>query len=104
MENEKLTQLLNEWRVDATLPPNFDSGVWRRIEKEQPFNPGAWIAGWIGEFFSRPAVAVSYLALALVLGLAAGQVHASKVLQGAELAGKARYIQAVDPYANPMAR
>ena len=104
MEKNSLNQLLNEWQVDSAPPPNFDSVVWRRLEKAQPFDMGAWISDGIANLFAKPAVAVSYVAIAVGLGLAAGQVHASRELRTAELAAKSRYIQAVDPYANPMAR
>jgi hypothetical protein len=104
MENPEINQLLNEWRVDRSLPPNFDSAVWRRIEKAQPFSIGAWISEWFGDFLAKPAVAVSYVAIALGLGLAAGQVHSARDLQNAELDAKSSYIRAVDPYSNPMAR
>lgn len=104
MENNEISKLLNEWRVDGSLPADFNSAVWRRVENGRPLGVGAWIPGLLTDFFAKPAVAFSYLAIALVLGLAAGQVHASRDLQSTEREAKSKYIQSVDPYSSPLAR
>jgi hypothetical protein len=104
MEKDEIGQLLNEWRVDSSLPPNFDSGVWRRIEKTQTVRVGILISDWFAELFSKPAAAFSYVAVALVLGLAAGQLQAARDVRNAEIQAKTKYIQSIDPYAKSIAR
>ena len=104
MENNEIDKLLKEWRVDGSLPGDFNSAVWRRVENRRLFGVGEWISGLIADLFAKRAVAFSYLAVALVLGLAAGQVHASRDLQSAELEARSNYIRSVDPYSGPLAR
>lgn len=104
MTEKSTSDLLSEWRLDTTTPANFDSGVWRRIEAQKPVSTWTVLSAWFSEVFSRPAVAVSYVAVAMVLGVAVGQIHSSKEIQNAELQAKARYIQTIDPYANPVTR
>src|SRR6266516_2974036 len=58
--DEALRKVLKEWRTDASLPPRFQEGVWRRIERAQaPAAPSVWatIAHWIGTVLPRPALA-----------------------------------------------
>ena len=103
MTERTTSDLLQEWRLDSTPPANFDSAVWRRIEARQPLNFFAVFGAWLSDLFSRPTVAVSYVMGALVLGIAAGQVHSSRQLQSAEFQAKAKYIQTIDPYAQRIA-
>ena len=100
---DKTSQLLKEWRIGASLPATFDSQVWRRIEKATPLNVPQLIADWINQLFAKPTIALSYVAVALTIGLGAGQIHASRDLRNTETQLKARYIQVIDPYAKPIA-
>src|SRR5882672_3779960 len=73
--DEKLRKVLKEWRVDAPLPPRFQEQVWQRIESNRtPAEPSVWtlLAHWIGTVLPRPALAVSYVALLLAIGVTAG--------------------------------
>ena len=96
-EEGQTKELLREWRIESQLPNDFNSGVWRRIEKEQA--SGESIFRWLTQLFAKPALAVSYVSVALVVGLLAGRAHASRDVQQAELQAKSKYIQTVDPYA-----
>jgi hypothetical protein len=103
-QDEALRKLLKEWRADAPLPLRFQEAVWRRIERAPaPAAPSVWdvIADWIGTALPRPALAASYLALLLTLGVAAGWTQARQ--ESARVKGELgdRYIRTLDPYQAP---
>lgn len=103
MEEKSTRELLHQWQIESALPGDFNSAVWRRIEKARPASLRRALAEWIDGLFARPAVALSYAGLALVFGLTAGQLQASRDLHAAELQAKSRYLQSIDPYAKPLA-
>ncbi len=106
-EDTRLLALLRECKVTATLPPRFQEGVWRRIARreEQPsvlFTLQTRFGHWINTMLPRPALAVSYVAVLLVVGASVGwaQARQEKARVNGELS--LRYVQSVDPYqANP---
>ena len=93
------SELLKKWSVDASVPTNFNSVVWRRIEACKRVSVAEAFRQWILEQFARPAVAVAYLSMELAVGLAAAHVQSSKVLRERDSQLEARYVQSVDPYA-----
>ena len=93
------SEILKQWKLDAPVPTNFNSAVWRRIEERPRVGFEGALHQWIGELFARRAVAVCYLSLAVVIGLATAHVQSSKVLRARESQLEARYVQSVDPYA-----
>lgn len=98
MREKSEHEILNDWSLDARLPATFNTAVWRRIEQHQPsFSTG--FGDWLSNLFAKPAVVVSYASVALVIGLAAGQLHASSDLRKHESELAVQYIQKVDPYA-----
>jgi len=102
--DEALRKVLKEWRTDASLPPRFQEGVWRRIEREQaPVAPSVWavIAHWIGTVLPRPALAATYLATLLAIGVTVGwaQGHQQTARVKDELSQ--RYVRVLDPYLAP---
>lgn len=102
--DEGLSRLLKEWRTDASIPPHFQESVWRRIERDQSskrFSAWAVVVHWIGNVLPRPALAVSYVAILLTIGLTAGWAQARQ--ETARVKGQLgeRYIQVLDPYAAP---
>ena len=99
MEENTTQRLLKEWHIDASLPPTFNSAVWRRIEASQPVSIPKLLSQWLNQVFARPAVAASFVAISLLIGLGAGQVHASRDLRTTDVELQSRYIQSVDPYA-----
>src|SRR5205823_12251475 len=76
--DEAFGKLLKEWRTDASLPPRFQETVWRKIERAEHSYKTAissvWIviAHWIGTVLSRPALAASYVAALLAVGVTVG--------------------------------
>ena len=102
--DEALRKVLKEWRTDASLPPRFQEGVWRRIERAQaPAAPSVWatIAHWIGMVLPRPALAASYVAILLAIGVTVGwaQGHQQTARVKDELSQ--RYVRVLDPYLAP---
>jgi hypothetical protein len=104
MQPDKTRELLKEWQVNAAVPPNFDSAVWRRIEKALPTYDSmpVLLLGWLNQVFARPAIALCYVSIALVGGLALGQMQGSRDSQKTQEKLKTRYIQSIDPYAKPI--
>jgi hypothetical protein len=100
--DERLHRVLHEWKVEATLPPRFQDGVWRRIERQEVQAP-AWLLllRRAGMLIARPSGAASYLAVLLFLGIVAGYWQARVSNAQAEQMLSARYVQLVDPYQNP---
>jgi hypothetical protein len=96
-----LGKVLREWKPDAPLPPRFSEGVWKKIERAD--SAGAttlwnFLRIRIAETFARPAPALCYVALLLVVGLAAGYWQGRVGSQRAEEKFSAQYVHDVDPY------
>ena len=102
--DEALRKLLKVWRTDASLPPHFQESVWQRIERAQtPVSSSVWaaIAHWIGTSLPRPALAVSYVAVLLAIGMTAGWEQArQKTTHVRDELGQ-RYVRVLDPYLTP---
>ena len=102
--DEALGKVLKEWRTDASLPPRFQEGVWRRIERAQAqAAPSMWatIPHWIVTVLPRPALAASYVAILLAIGVTVGwaQGHQQTARVKDELSQ--RYVRVLDPYLAP---
>jgi hypothetical protein len=89
---------LKEWKLDASVPPNFNSAVWRKIEARSTQSMPKVFAAWIERHFAKPSVAFSYAVVTLMIGLGAGQFHASQEVRKTTLSLEARYVQSIDPY------
>lgn len=106
-QDERLSQVLKEWRTDAALPPRFQEAVWRRIEcvERAPALavPSVWavIADWIAERLPKPVFAASYVAILLAVGVTAGLTQAQQ--ETARVKGELgeRYVRLLDPYQAP---
>jgi hypothetical protein len=94
------SELLKKWTLDASAPANFNSAVWRRIEERRRVSVADALRQWMAEVFARPAVAVAYVSLAVMVGLGAAHVQSSKMLRERDSQLEARYVQSVDPYAS----
>lgn len=99
---DPLGNLLQEWRVEAELPPRFEEQVWRRIAVEET---RAHESGWRQRFrnglellFARPAFASACVIALLMVGVTAGWFHGQR--ESARLDAKLgwRYVQSIDPY------
>jgi hypothetical protein len=102
-DDARLRALLKECKVVATLPPRFQEQVWRRIARREQ-QPSVWfslrasLTHWINTMLPRPALAVSYVAVLLVVGASVGWAQARQ--EKARVSGEMslRYVQTVDPY------
>ena len=90
---------MKKWSIDASVPTNFNSVVWWRIEACKRVSVAEAIRQWLAAQFARPAVAAAYLSIAVAAGLAAAHVQSSNVLRDRDSELEARYVQSVDPYA-----
>jgi hypothetical protein len=102
--DEELSKLLKEWCSEAAVPPRFQECVWQRIERTQlSTTHSAWavVAHWIGTVLPRPALAASYCAILLTVGITAGWAQARQ--ETARVKGQLgeRYVQVLDPYQTP---
>jgi hypothetical protein len=102
--DDALRKLLKEWRMETSVPLRFEEQVWRRIERAQLPSPPSLrlvIAHWIGAVLPRPALATSYVAALLVVGLTTGwaQAHQANTHVRDELSQ--RYVRVLDPYLAP---
>lgn len=98
--NDSLHGVLQQWKVTDSLPPRFADRVWQRIEREESAKPaGAW-AFFLSlmEELRRPAMASTYVALLLLLGVGAGYWHARMDNERASQELGARYVHLMDPY------
>jgi len=103
-KDEALSNLLRTWKPDAQLPPRFQQAVWNRIAcADVARTPSLWqsITVWVEKTLSRPALAVSYVAVLLFAGLGAGYWHAEGKTAHAASEWRTRYVQTVDPYQMP---
>jgi hypothetical protein len=97
--DQNLNKVLKEWRVSAALPPRFQEQVWHRIEEAET-RDSAWVTFLreISAAFARPALAVSYVAVLLMVGLAVGYWQAQASNAQADQMLSSRYVQLIDPY------
>ena len=102
-DDAPLDALLQEWKPQPSLPPRFQEQVWRRIERaEIAPAPTATLAqvfaALVASKLPRPALAMAYLAVLLVIGAGAGWGQARQETARVRTELGARYAQAVDPY------
>lgn len=104
-ENERrLSDLLREWRIEAPLPFGFNAGVQHRISAANESAISSffkYLLRRLDLWFARPELAISYVALLLVAGLAAGSWHAERESARIEQALAMQYVRSVDPYQTP---
>lgn len=101
--DDALNKVLSEWRLNTPLPPRFQESVWRRIETAEAPHVTLWnlAAQWVGIVLPRPAMAVSYVAILLALGISVGWVQARQQTAQVKSQLGQRYIQILDPYIAP---
>lgn len=102
-DDETLRASLREWKENSFLPPRFQEQVWRRIEQAET---NVKITRWnflksIEMLFARPSLAVSYVAILLVVGMGAGLWHVERKTAKGESTLERLYVQSVDPYQTP---
>jgi type VI protein secretion system component VasK len=102
--DEKLSELLREWRPKMSLPPRFQERVWRRIERTEANAQLTFrqvVTHRVEAAFNRPSLAVSYVAVLLFVGLISGYWQAQGQSARAQAKLRTAYVQSVDPYQAP---
>lgn len=103
-KDQQLSELLREWKPQATLPPRFQEQVWkhiRRAEAEKPQSSLAALWHTIDAAFRRPALAWAYVTVLMFVGLGVGYLQAQDKTAQSESKWRALYVQSVDPYQAP---
>jgi len=101
---EPVRKLLQEWKVTTPLPPRFQEQVWQRIESSEQQavrSVRAVIAHWVGTVLPRPALAVSYVAILLTIGVTVGWTQARQEAARVKDELGQRYVRVLDPYLAP---
>jgi len=99
--SDNLSDTLRTWRTNATLPPRFQEGVWRRIEQQEAKSHFAFLAAvrvWIENSLPRPKITLCYVTTLLLLGLVSGFWTAKGESRRLNAYLGSRYMQSVDPY------
>jgi len=100
--SDELSEVLKEWRVDASLPPRFRESVWRNIavsEGSHNARNGFWsslLLHW-ENFVRRPVGIAACLALFTAVGVGFGLWHARAFAHRAETAWQNAYVLSVNP-------
>jgi hypothetical protein len=71
----RLRELLREWPGNQPLPPQFQERVWQRIESAEQMPTTTLARAFsrrLAALFARPAFAVAWVSLLLVLGMGTG--------------------------------
>lgn len=102
-EDEGLHQLLQSWRIEATLPTRFQERVWRRIalrEEDEPAAAKLWaeFTAWCRAALRQPAMAAAYLTVVVATGAGLGYWKSERYVEQTELGWRAAYLQSVNPY------
>jgi hypothetical protein len=99
--DDELRRVLQSWRVDPKIPPNFANGVWDRIAARETA-PSGWNT-WVIFLQSLSPVAGSRLALTaatfgLVLGISAGIIESNQLNSATQQELAVKYVRSIDPY------
>ena len=101
-EDPQFRALLQEWKIDASLPPRFQDRVWQRVARTEMRVPAVGgLTGWVARWQSillQPRLAAGYVALLLLLGFAAGWTQGVEKSARVDQDLSLRYIHVVDPY------
>jgi len=104
-ETEKdasLDKALRGWVVDAPLPPRFQEQVWKRISRAEAEPTLLTLLRstlvWFQASLSQPKLALSYVVVLLVVGMAAGSWAAQKQNSRLDESLGSRYLQSINPF------
>lgn len=101
-----LSDLLQAWDVDGSLPDNFHREVRRRIAKAPRAQPSLLANGFtaVSRFLGllqRPTFALTYITAGILLGAVSGSRHAQSRAANLDYDPQVRYIASIDPYQMP---
>ncbi len=96
-ENEDIKDRLKQWQVSTPLPPRFKSQVWQRIEAARERSLWHRANTWTNQIFAAPIPRFAMAAAVVLMGVFGGVMQARNHTEEARQAGRARYVQSVDP-------
>jgi len=100
-DDVRLQTLLREERDKEPLPPRFQDNVWQRIaaaERRAAASHSFSLANWLNGLFARPAAAVAWVALLLVVGMGAGYAWAGHDTTQWDQQLSTYYAASINPY------
>ena len=104
LSDSELREKLAAWRIEERLPPDFRQRVWKRIAARDADNlDPPWLT-WLGSLLipatqiSVPRLALTAIALGLLIGTTTGVVEASRWNSATWNRLEAKYVQSIDPY------
>lgn len=100
-DDDKLDQLLRQWRCPVPSNPGLGSQVWLRIaDREESAWMGGGLSIWTGLPFAGPALAASLLLVAILAGIGAAELRVQKaeVLASVQSQEQA-YFESINPVA-----
>jgi hypothetical protein len=99
--DNKLDRILKSWEISAPLPPRFKENVWEAIARADSRPASMFSSTWmrlLEVVLPRPKVAISFAAILLVAGAAAGHLAAESQNSRLESDLGARYVQTISPF------
>ena len=104
LSDSELREKLAAWRIEARLPRDFQERVWKRVAICEAANvEPPWLT-WLSSRLisatrvSVPRLALTAIAIGLLIGTTTGLVAASRWNSDAWNRLEAKYVQSVNPY------
>ncbi len=98
--DDRLKDLLEEWKVEGEAPSTFEAGVWRKIDssRQDEWSPMVWVDRWLAGLCS-PAIAGALAAVVISLAWAGGLAQSRTAEAQAMQELRGQYVAAIDPLA-----
>lgn len=103
-EATRLRQVLREWKLETPLPAGIQRNVWKQIDsRRRAGRSNTWrlLLIRLDDWFARPSLAMTYVAVLLVAGLIAGYCQGRLESARMDRTMSRLYVQSVDPYQAP---
>ena len=104
LSDSELREKLAVWQIEEQLPSDFQQRVWKRIAVREAANSGlSWPTGlerlsMFCQGFTVPRLALTAIAIGLLIGTTTGVVEASRWNSATWNRLEAKYVQSIDPY------
>ena len=97
--DDEFRKKLGSWKVQPEIPPDFQSGVWRRIAaRESKSSKFAFPSLSAIRLVGLPRLATCAIVLAAVMGTGLGLIESSQANTKNWKMLETRYVQSIDPY------
>ena len=101
LNDDELRKVLQTWKVDPKIPPNFARDVWDRIATREQASAGSrwWVTmKELVEPGGGAKLALSAATIGLVLGGFTGAMEAQQQNSQIQQQLATKYVRSVDPY------